>query len=75
LHKILEGHKSGVTAVDFSPNGNTLASASEDQTVILWDLERSQDLDGLLQSGCEWAKGYLTNNPNITMKIAKYTQH
>jgi len=66
LHKILEGHKSGVTAVDFSPNGKILASASEDQTVILWDLEQSQDLDALLQSGCQWAEGYLRNNPNIT---------
>ena len=42
-HKLtLEGHRSDVLAVAFSPDGSTLASGSRDRTIRLWDTETGQ---------------------------------
>src|SRR5262249_5389210 len=44
----LSGHTDGVNAVAFSPDGATLASASRDRTVRVWDLATGKTLAPLL---------------------------
>jgi WD40 repeat protein len=44
---ILSGHKAWVMAVAFSPNGQLIASGSNDQTIRLWDVETGQCLKTL----------------------------
>ncbi|HEY9653733.1 MAG TPA: hypothetical protein V6C95_23930 [Coleofasciculaceae cyanobacterium] len=64
--KTLSGHTKSVYSASFSPDGKTIASGSYDKTVILWNLELwKTDLDVLLVRGCDWARDYLKNNPNV----------
>ncbi|NER23959.1 MAG: hypothetical protein F6J96_25295 [Symploca sp. SIO1C2] len=47
--------------MEFSPDGNTIASASYDKTARLWNLE-DLTLDSLMQEACDWVKDYLKHN-------------
>ncbi|MHC5832950.1 MAG: WD40 repeat domain-containing protein, partial [Nostoc sp.] len=40
----LEGHKDWVNRVVFSPDGKTLASASDDKTIKLWNLDTGKEI-------------------------------
>jgi serine/threonine protein kinase len=42
--RTLEGHSGWVRSVAFSPNGATLASGSDDKTLVLWDVQTGQQL-------------------------------
>src|SRR5207245_6877219 len=46
-HTILEGHRGWVSSVAFAPDGQTLASASADQTVKLWSVAKGKLLPSL----------------------------
>ncbi len=43
LQKTLEGHSGGVCSVAWSPDGKTLASASCDKTIKLWDVPTGEN--------------------------------
>ncbi|MBD0327891.1 MAG: hypothetical protein ICV68_15780, partial [Pyrinomonadaceae bacterium] len=60
----LKGHSDGVFGVTFSPDGKFLASASQDRTAILWNLERIFQLD-FLEYGCDWVRDYLRRNADV----------
>ena len=62
--KTLLGHSDQVKDISFSKDGKTIASASYDTTVKIWNTE-TQDLDSLVAQGCTWLHDYLKTHPNL----------
>jgi len=60
----LEGYASAIRSIAFSQDGKTLASASDDNRVILWNMEHVLNVD-LLQYACDWVKDYLRTNIEV----------
>jgi WD40 repeat protein len=55
----LAGHQDKVNRVSFSPDGKTIASASSDNTIKLWNW----DFDRLMAMGCDQIRPYLVTYP------------
>jgi len=51
---VIRGHKDYVTAVAFSPDGKTLATASQDGSVKLWDVATQRERVSLLNGITGW---------------------
>jgi WD40 repeat protein len=50
-HGVLKGHRALITQTAFSHNGRWLATASNDNTIRLWDLNSLQEVDVLVGHG------------------------
>lgn len=54
LIRIISGHQSTVTDIQFSPNGNLLLTTSRDGTARIWDLNDSRKLPLILDDHGDW---------------------
>ncbi|MDJ0899442.1 MAG: WD40 repeat domain-containing protein [Xenococcus sp. MO_188.B8] len=59
---VAEFNGNGVFDVQFSPDGKLLVIVGNDGSPTLW---RFESLDELMVKGCNWARDYLENNPNV----------
>jgi WD40 repeat protein len=50
-HSTVDGHRSTVTALAFSPDGSTLASGSADRTLRIWSVGSGREASMPLQTG------------------------
>ena len=61
----LDRHLAKVLRLAFSPEGQYLFSASNDNTIIRWDLPAILALDPL-EYGCQWVQDYLQTNTDLS---------
>jgi WD40 repeat protein len=61
----LRGPSNWVKSIWLNPNGRNIASITADNTLILWRTSLNFEPEKLLKRGCDFARGYIKNNPNI----------
>nr|MDZ8047853.1 serine/threonine-protein kinase [Nostoc sp. DedQUE02] len=74
LPKPLKGHSSDVNSVAFSPDGTTLASASDDKTIKLWNIASGEEIRTLQgHSNWIWAVGFSPDSKTLASGSADTT--
>ncbi|MCJ8278581.1 MAG: hypothetical protein MJK14_01175, partial [Rivularia sp. ALOHA_DT_140] len=61
----LQGHKDAVWDVEFTSDGKNLISASEDNNLMLWNLEKAMDSDKVIEYACDLVRDYLKNSEEV----------
>jgi len=72
--RLFEGHSSQVNAVDFSPSGQMLASASSDGTVRLWDVPAGKLATVLELDSSVHAVKFSPDGRNLATMAGRYTE-
>ncbi len=62
----LKGHTERVFSAIFSDDGKRILTASRDNTARIW---RMEELDDLLERGCEWLNDYLATHAKDLRKL------
>ena len=62
---VLEGHQASVLNASFSPDGQRIVTASDDNTARVWPVE---SLDALLVRACNYMDSYLRHDADATDK-------
>lgn len=62
LKKTLRGHNRSVTALEFDPSGDTLNSASGDNTCSAWNVATGEEMPGALLSHPQWVAAMDVSN-------------
>ncbi len=52
--RVISGHQSAVTDVEFSPDGNNLLTSSRDGTARIWDIKNTRKLPIVLDDHQDW---------------------
>ncbi|CAG4935622.1 unnamed protein product [Colias eurytheme] len=67
----LEGHSLGVISVAVSPDGKTLASSSQDSSLILWDIASGEKLKTMETGTTDvWTLDFSPDGKNVVSGIA-----
>lgn len=61
----LQGQGGRLHTLEFSADGSRLVTAGSDYTAFIWDVKDMNNLDHLLERGCNWMQNYLQSNQDL----------